>query len=443
MTSTSTSGRTRRNPARICEGPLNRTLTASLRGANIPRLFCAAATLLPSLALAAPGEHIRTGDAVIVPHVSLGLEYYTNPYHSERTEPGSSAMGLNVSPGLDIRLGGDDVDFDFGGVYELRKFIGDQDQALDRFSDFSIKADLNANKQGVIGLRLHEGVGLKNQPADATYSENPFVTQTRNQTTGSVVVRPGPAFELDAGGLFELDDYAFVLGTNTPGARAFNTRFSYGPRGGLTWKFLPKTALTVRSEYKIQTWAANVVPTNGAEDAEFPSSTMLRVNGGMLGRVTDKLTVLLTAGYGTAVFDEATVSDPTFAPDATGLQKLLVDLTWRYELSDDDRFAVGFQRDVDPSYFTAFVSTNKGFITGDARFTDRVGVNGEVSLRREAYKGQVERVDSVIDVKGAATYYAQDYASVTLGTQWIERASTDTRVAYDDVRVNVLGTFTY
>lgn len=422
---------------------LNRSPTATPLVAYIASLCAVTSLLVPELSWAAPGEHIRTGDAVITPHVSLGVEYYTNPYHAEATGPGSSATGLNVSPGLDIRLGGDDVDFDFGGLYDLRKFIGGQDQALDRYSDFSIKADLNANKQGVVGIRLHEGAGLKNQPADAEFSDNPFVTQTRNQTTGAVVVRPGPAFELTGGGLFEVDDYAFVLGANNPGARAFNTRLGYGPRGGISWKFLPKTALAVDAQYRVQSWANDVIATNGAPNAEFASNTSLHVTGGMRGRITDKLTVSLSAGYGSANFDETTVTDPTFAPDATGLQKLLVDLVWRYDLSDDDRFAVGFKRDIDPSYFTAFTQTNKGYVTADARFTDRVGVNGEFNVRSEAYKGQVTRNDLVLDLKAAATYYAQDYASVSLGTQWVERSSTDLRVAYDDVRVTLGGTFTY
>ncbi len=421
---------------------LNPLPLAAPRVVNIASLGLLTTLLVPGLSLAAPGEHIRTGDAVITPHVSLGLEYYTNPYHSEATGPGSSATGLNLSPGLDIRLGGEDVDFDFGGLYDLRKFVGDQDKGLDRFSDFSIKADLNANKQGVVGLRLHEGAGLKNQPADAAGSDNPFLTQTRNQTTGAVVVRPGPAFELNAGGLFEVDDYAFVPGGTTAGNRTFNTRLGYGPRGGLAWKFLPKTALAVDAEYKLQSWS-NQVLVSPTQNVEYPSSSYLRVTGGMRGRVTDKLTVALSAGYGTAAFDATSVSDPTFAPNATGLQKLLVDLVWRYELSDDDRFAVGFQRDVNPSYFTAFMATNKGFVTADARFTDRFGLNGEFNVRGEAFKGQVERTDLVLDAKGAATYYAQDYASVSLGAQWVERSSTDLRVAYDDVRVNLMGTFTY
>lgn len=401
--------------------------------------------LTVSSASADPGEHIRAGDATFAPKLTVAIEHSTNAYKSEVVAPGGGATNMRLAPGLDARLNRDDIDFSLQSEYSLRKYFAAADTNLDRYTDFSIGADVDALKQSVIGLRAHEAVGLLNNPMDTGWSDHPFLTQFRNQSTGAIAIRPGPAFELSLGGSYTMDDYQVPAGeTGVGNSRHYDTRHTFGPTAGLAWKFFPRTAVAVDFSYQHAYFMDTVVIEGGGAPIPLPDHNMLRLSGGLRGRVTDKLIVTLMGGYGKAVFNTASVADlTTAAANVTGAQHVLVDTSFRYEVTNDSRVVVGFQKDFRDSFFTNYVAYSKGYAIADLKFTERVGVSGEFDVAGEEFRGNTDRNDLVFMAKGDGTYYMRDWASIVLGAAWQERSSQADNVEYDDVNVHLQANFVY
>jgi hypothetical protein len=83
-----------------------------------------------------------------------------------------------------------------------------------------------------------------------------------------------------------------------------------------------------------------------------------------------------------------------------------------------------------------------------------IGARAEFSTNIENYVGEVNRSDILLNAGVEGTYYfgqpsAEDanrrdpWAAVTIGAKWIERASEQSALSYDDFTILVSSTFTY
>lgn len=401
-----------------------------------------ASVLLPAIAAAEPGEHIRAGEATITPSISIGSETRTNVYHAED----SATVGTNlmVAPGIEISTSSAAIDFSAHGNYELRKYFSDA--ALDRYNDFDIGADLSAGKTSPIGLRLSEGVGLRNFAAETSITQRPYQSQFRNQTTGAIVLRPGGALEFSVGGLFAYDDY------KTPGSDgSFNRKSSYGPTLEAAWKFFPRTAVLVSGSYTFVDWANNTLTL---EDGSTPlgsalgvaDSQQLRLRAGLRGRVTERLVVEVLAGYGSGNYDETSVSTGeggAFDLDVNGLQRLLVNVNGRYTFGEGDTLTVGYDKNFEDSFFTNFNAYNRIYGSIDAMFGPKFGAGARVDSRFEAYQGEVIRDDIYITGGVNAAYYFKDWASIGVNGGVTQRTSNNAEAEYTDFLVAAQASFVY
>ncbi|MFZ5481090.1 MAG: hypothetical protein ACOZNI_30290 [Myxococcota bacterium] len=410
------------------------------------RIVLAAGCLVcASPARAAPGEHIPAGDAVVTPRVSLGLEYSSNAYRSDVVDGDAGGTDVKLAPGADVRLDRDDLDVSAAATYELRKYFAADDVPLDRYDDFSVRADVDAWKLSLVGVQLHEAVGLANVPVDAESEVHAYTKQFRNQTTGFLAVRPRRSLDVLAGGRYALDDYQTAGAGGSDGLGHYNTRHTYGPAGTLAWKFFPRTALALDVSWEHAVYADKVVEVEGGEDIPFADHDMVRIVGGLRGQVTERASVRLMGGYGSAVFDETSVGAAAegVGADLTGLEHLLLDATLQYSLTETQGLSLSFQKNFRNSFFTNYVSYVKGSVATDARLTERIGVVGEVVVAGEAFRGTAIRNDVALGVKGDFAYYLQDWASISAGATWNHRWSSDDVIEYDEVAVRVLGNFVY
>lgn len=425
-----------------------------------------AGALMASEAHAQPGEHIRAGQALITPKVSLGVEYSTNVYHSEDSPIGGTS--LRFAPGLEIGGEGPSLAVTFNGEYELHKYFQPALVNLDRYDDFQLGLKVDALKDRTIGFRFDDTAGQRNYPAEATFAERPYEAQLRNDMHGAIAIRPGAAIEVAVGGKWAFSAFRVASG-DTAAERLFNRQNAYGPELNAQWNFFPRTALVLEGSYEWHEWSENWIGGFSSSSASpndigsylgVPDSTQLRVLAGMRGRVTQKLVLVAEAGYGSGNYDEQSVldaasgttdadpseTDPTtagFAADITGLDRLLVDLQARYEPDKNNSFILGYQKDFRDAFFTNYNAFHYGYGRLNNRFNERFGLVGELGARAERYRGEVERNDVFLNAQGDFSYYLQDWATVSAGAAWTQRGSSDPQVNYNDITFRLLTNIVY
>lgn len=416
---------------------------------------CAAlvACAVAGVAQADPGDHIRAGEAVITPSLDIGLEYTSNAYRAERDPVGGANLAL--VPRLEIQAEGPDVAFTLDGNYQLRKYFAERLTNLDRYSDFGIGGKLELLKQNTLGFELDDDVSLRNRATDRPGADVAYYTQFRNQLQGAAVIRPGPVLSFDLGGSWVYSDF-FVADFTDQGIRPFNFRHSYGPTLDGEWTFLPRTDLVISGGYTWNRWAQNWVPTNNA-DSELgaflglPDSETWRATAGLRGRLTEKLVLVATAGYGQAVYDEQSVVDEggggdsldAIATDLSGIRGLLITTQVAWEMAPGERIAVGYKRDFRDAWFTNFVTYDEVYTNVDLRFGTRLGTRLGGMLRFEDYDGEVDRNDLYARAEGAVFLELQDWARLSVGSRYGQRLSTGAQVQFQEVELMAGARFTY
>ncbi len=436
-------------------------------------------------AMAAPGDHVRVGDATITPSVMTGLEYHTNVYLEDGyRDPVVGAPSWVLSPRIKIDLDRPDWKFEAGGGYALKVFIdvapkdGINVPNLNQYTNFDANIGLNVLTRSLVGLRLEDRLEVKNSPAETQTAEgNANIVTTSNDTTGGIVVRPGSALEIGVLGRLGVDNYnvpyALLEGTTDPN---LNNRLNYGPVLDARWRFLPKTSLTSLSSVTWNRWDTHLVsalgPVSGVDYGEFlgkPDSVIWKSLWGVRGQVTPKIAIQLAAGYGQAYYDEQSVLDEAgsldpssteldlvgtenFGTDLTSAsQGLLANAQVSWAPVAGQNLIVGYQKDFQDAFFTNYVLYNYGFFRYEGTFATRFGVSGELTYRLDGFHGEVARHDSNVTAKAAVSYVLTDYLTTALAGGWVERACADAACQgdqfyysqYDDFWVQLGMTFTY
>ncbi len=403
-------------------------------------------------AYAGPGDHIRVGEATITPSISLGIEHSTNVYHADSDVVGGTDFRL--APGLQIGVDGPDLRFSLSGEYELRKYFQPSLTSLDRFSDFQIGTSLEALRRGPIGFGIADSIGLRNSPTDIPSSDAPFQTQFRNQLDGSVNIRPGSALQIRLGGRWAFDDIQVASGITS--SRAFNRKHSGGPTLAVEWNFFPRTAVLLDGSYEFHRWGENVIDTVDSATSDSlgdelakPDSDHFRISLGMQGRVTQKIVVVLRAGYGFANYDEASVdggesaSTEGYAEDLRGAEHLLLNASFRYDFSERDQFVLGYEKDFNDVFFSNYAAYHRVFSRVNKRISKRFGTAGELGVRYEDYAGEIARQDLFLEAEASFSTYINDWADISLGAAFDRRGSSDPDVLYNDLNVYLRSNFVY
>jgi len=435
----------------------------SLVGGVMLASVCVSAT-----AHAQPGDHIRIGDAELVPQLILGSKYRTNAYLMETNE--EAGVALMVVPSAELKLDGQDIKLDLGAAYHLRKYLSSELSNLDRFRDGKFDLDLGLLPKSMIGFDLSETFASSSRESEAWYdTSNALITHLSNDLAGALAFHPGGALEAQAGGHFVFDDYKVPAGANIDNQTNYNSRVGYGPEGSFKWRFFPRTAVLLNASMDWFTWEDNLVNIQsgaGQTSTQYgsylgmPNGSIFTVSGGLRGRFTERVAVGLVVGYNKAVYDEQSVIDgganeagseadldvsAGFGEDSAGLDNLLANASVEYSLNETHRVALGFDRSLQDSYFTNFVLHNYVFLRYHVLLGTRFGVGAEGGFAYETFHGEVARSDMVVRTRLNGTYAANEWLAVGAGVWWDRRASVDglAEIEYDDLDINLNLTFTY
>lgn len=409
-------------------------------------------TLIAGLALASatahakPGDHIRLGKTVITPSLTLGFQWRSNAFRAQ-AEP-QAAGNLSIRPQLAAVLDTPDVTFALDAAYTARKFVflttpenfGDdqrssQIRALDRFNSVSAGLKIDGLRTRQVGLNLSERFVVANNPNDGDIlDENPYVTQIRNQLSGGVAVRPGPALSI---GLNANWGWArFFVPGGGPGREALNTRNTYGPSMQVKWLFLPRTAWVFNLSYTYNNWAdESPDPNTGITTTD---SHYIRGSTGLQGRITERLKLVARVGYGTGIYPDSN------SPGTSGLGGLLVALQGTYDLTDKHSLMAGYRKTFFDSYFTNVNQVNALYARWRGKYGERFTSNLQYGIRFENFRGDIARNDVVNQLQLGLGVKLTDWWNLNADGSWIQRRSREEDgVEYDDFRAGLNTTLLY
>lgn len=439
-------------------------------------------------AYAAPGDHIRAGDAVITPSVMTGIEAHSNLYLADGGDqsPEVSAMAWVLKPRVQLDFNARTVIFNLGAGYGLKKFIDfypEDDfhpENADRFSDFDADLALQLFPQSKIGGKLVDKFQNDALPAELPTAEGNAtanVIHTGNDLSGGFVLRPGSALSFDVLGQVGIDTYDVPEVLTTNDNSAFNGRTQYGPIVNGTWKFLPKTSMVASFSYNFLRWDNNLIEAlgpdiEGSNIGSYigkPDADAWRISAGLTGQFTQKLAASAQVGFGMMTYDEESVlNDPlagslagssnelnvvgeeTFATDTSIGDGVLLNLQVSYAPLRGHTLTAGYRKDFQDAVFTNYVAYNYVFLRYEGTLQNRLGLGGELSYRLDSFHGEVARGDQNLLAKVNASYKFTPWLSAGASGSWARRAcgskdcdTTFYSTQYDDFSGTLGATFTY
>ncbi|MFZ5475783.1 MAG: hypothetical protein ACOZNI_03315 [Myxococcota bacterium] len=436
----------------------------------------------PAVAVAAPGDHIRTGDTVITPSVATGLEFHSNAYLADGVDqPVFPALAWTLNPRLRLDLEGEDLQLNFGAGWAMKKFIDLTPDAinlsnLDRFSDVDATLGIHALNRNLLGLRLDNAFEIASTPTELpTSGQNANLVHLSNDLNAGVAIRPGSALELAVLGNLGIDRYNVPAELTTD--PNINNRATYGPMLQGSWKFLPKTKLVGSGSVVWHKWENNLVASvapdvEGLDYGSYigkPDSLVWRTSWGIRGQFTDKLAASAELGYGQMYYDEESVladagavagssaeldvtGEESFARDLTSFSEgFTINAQVAYAPIRGHQVLLGYRKDFQDAFFTNYVAYNYVFLRYEGLYASRFGLTAEASYRIDVFHGEVARGDQNIKLKLNGAYRFTDFFSASLGGGWTERACFDSScdngtfyaTQYDDFYGTATLTFTY
>jgi hypothetical protein len=439
---------------------------------------CAAlvvSVLGPRDAYAGAGDHIRAGDAEIVPSLELFTVYRTNVYLAEGATTdvegnpvgagAQSGTSLRVHPAVSLAAKGNDAIFNFGVDYNAVTYFEKIHKNLNRYKDVEVGMNLNAFHQSPVGIKLNDRFHITGRETEATYATTAYINHLMNDAGGRISIHPGSALEVDLGGNFTYDKYDVSANTTVEGNPALNSRLGYGPGVDVKWNFFPKTAIVASYSMAWFDWDQNLLNAEGdgisTEDVGarlgVPDGNLWRATLGLRGRFTDKLILGLIGGYGRMNYDESSViaegggeevgGDEGFAEDLISPQDgFLAVAELGYHPIESQTITLGYRKAFQDVYFTNYVTFHNAFLRYEGLFAERFGTTLEAGYRYETYKGEVAREDHMVHTSFDFVVHATAFLDVGTGVTWRQRGSADgahPEIEYDDIAIRGGVTLTY
>jgi len=353
------------------------------------------------------GRGIRTGNFELHPGVGLDFGFDSNVFNASSSTPNAvqSALRLRVAPAF---------------------YVSTLGQQRTTNSDAPSTALPTVNFRGGVGLVYHEWIGLgssgsrdvsslRNLGAQASLRFDFFPQRTWQFGVGADFIRqiqPGAADDTASRtinqstfnrnsvlanlevayapgrGVYELR-FGYNLFANFFDNVSFNDSMTHQGFARMRWRFLPKTAIV---------WDGTVshlsyLNTSGSSTGLF-DSTPLATRVGMSGLLTNRVSLLVLAGYQGTFYERGDNADTVVGQ---------AEVQWLIDARS--KLRGGFVRDVQPSVFGNFFIRNRGYVSYMQSFGGRfvlsvdagVGYNqyGYVASRDGTPNLAVTGVDSV------------------------------------------------
>lgn len=342
--------------------------------------ICALLASAAALAQVEKPAGIKIGDGRLHPFFDFEGRYDSAVgYFGSVTNPTLEGdIGLRFRPGLRFDLLGTDTVIQFNGNAEYVFFTGALSRSTPQASRFQTDISLETafNKTGAVEIQFGD------QLVRSDRTNNPAITvavlSLYNNVHAAAPIHPGGgALEFTPKVAWSVEFFEPLIASTLPmcpagnptcqPATASDMNYSNLNAGlGARWRFLPKTAVVFDGTFDYRSYFRPNSPGGSAP------SLLMKLQAGMAGLISSKLSVLLLAGYGR---DFATVaSRPLVTPQTFIMQAELGVL-----LSELTTFKLGYVRTMQPVPFFGVYEDDRGYL--DAKFgIGRFTITGNAAI---------------------------------------------------------------
>ena len=131
-----------------------------------------------------------------------------------------------------------------------------------------------------------------------------------------------------------------------------------------SWRFLPKTAVVVDASWDFRDYVNNDADVHNLTADSRP----WRVQAGLAGAVTKKLTFRLTGGWGMSLHDVDETDSKYSAEDERTFNNFIGGAALGFRASGSTLLHIGYTRDFRDSYYANFVQFHRGNVGLNQRF---------------------------------------------------------------------------
>ncbi|OGQ77687.1 MAG: hypothetical protein A2289_06380 [Deltaproteobacteria bacterium RIFOXYA12_FULL_58_15] len=359
----------------------------------------------------------KVGDGRLHPYLQVDSRFVANP--GRQSGGGTNDVVLVARPGLDFVLPSDALDFKLNGDVEWRQYMNVGDEDTSKLSTLMGQAALDAqiNKQGAVGFGLHERFQRTADPGNQTVTAR--LLRVTNDAGLGIDLRPG------GGALVFSPSYNFIYerydrpeseadpGTYLQDPENLDS-MTHLPKLRASWKFLPKTALFVEAEGQL------TVYPNAAVDTNVDTNIFL-AQVGAAGSVTQKIALLLKAGYGGTF-----ISADNLGADAN-FNSVVGQAEFNYLASETMRFRAGALRTVKATPLFKYFDLVRGYVGYDQTFgAFQVGakLSYDYMIFATAVSGPTsDRNDGNFQAELSLAYRATEWLTVSLTERADSRSS--------------------
>lgn len=303
--------------------------------------------------------------------------YFPPPDNVDPTVVSNQLSGeavMHIRPGLKLELPGSKLDLDFKGYADYVHYTGLFSPGSTNTSRVEAMADLSItyDREAPIGVELTDHLQRSDQTSSVALGAG--VLSLYNEAQLKVPIRPGGgAFEVTpqlAWGLehFKATGALAPVGCDGPECDPdLVSTFDYSNvRAGLNarWRFLPKTAVVVDTDFNVRTYA----------EGRTPTALLMHARAGLAGLVTPKISVTATMGWGK---DFGTVA----------ASSLLAQLEANYLLSQTASLKAGYARTLEPVAYLGMFRDDRGYMEAQALLGGRLTVRGLATFDRLSFEG--------------------------------------------------------
>lgn len=291
----------------------------------------------------APG--VRLGDTMVL-HMSLGTElgWDSNVFYQASNE--ASSFYLRLTPGFDLtnrpRLEGQRaIQFDVHGGLNYVEYLSSNAEIVSH-RQFNVDAGAQASffSYSPYNFSVLDNYERSTQPPYNASSSN--YDRDTNQVGARVSLSPG------GGRLTVMADYFFGIDYFEQDPLTEFDMQSHQFDLRVSWRFLPKTAVYIAANEYIYHYVNTGIDPTLAHSDSYP----LRIDAGLQGLITTKLTVNLWIGYGNGFY----VTGPSPNTAVGGLN-----LTWKPTMLSTG--TIGYQHDFQNSLLGSYFDEDMAFIS--------------------------------------------------------------------------------
>jgi len=305
-----------------------------------------------------PSFGIEAGDFIIQPRLFLEGSYRTNFFRSDpRAGDPQGVMSLHVRPGLALfNPQFDLVAVSLGLDADIFVPLSGDERVTDKTTAGGVaRLAVALFPRSALTLTLHEEF-------DRTIWMRPQLNlnanRNRNRVGADLSFHPGGrALDFTLGYTYELTRYDDLTDLNID---AHILRFL------ASWRFYPMTYAFLESSVRLFAYSREASEEEQARPGNFVPGTPLKVYAGLSGYITERLAVLIRAGYGNTFLER----------DPEDFSSFIGQLQVSYRISPKAVLHAGAARDFDLAPFGGY----KEFFRAYASFTQRIGELAEVSV---------------------------------------------------------------